>query len=43
MGALLGAVLGVALALIVNYAESSGPVAASGREVAAAAWISNWP
>lgn len=36
MGALLGAVLGVALALIVNNAETSGPVAASGRAVAAA-------
>jgi len=36
-GALLGAVLGVALALIVNNAASSGAVATSGREVAAAA------
>jgi hypothetical protein len=36
MGALLGAVLGVALALIVNNADSSGPVAASGRAVSAA-------
>jgi hypothetical protein len=36
MGTLLGAVLGVALALIVNNAETSGPVAESGRAVAAA-------
>jgi hypothetical protein len=35
MGALLGAVLGVALALIVENAETSGAGAASGRERAA--------
>jgi len=32
MGALLGAVLGVSLALIVEHAETSGVVAALGRE-----------
>jgi hypothetical protein len=35
MGALLGAVLGVALALIVEHAETSRAVAALGRERAA--------
>jgi hypothetical protein len=35
MGALLGAVLGVALALIVEHAETSSAVAALGRERAA--------
>lgn len=35
MGALLGAVLGVALALIVENVESSGTVAMAGRERAA--------
>lgn len=36
-GCCLGPVLGVALALIVNSAASSGAIATSGREVAAAA------
>jgi hypothetical protein len=35
MGALLGAMLGVGLALIVEHAESPRPVAAAGRERAA--------
>jgi hypothetical protein len=35
MGALLGAVLGVALALVVENAQTSGAVAALGRERAA--------
>ena len=42
-GALLGAVLGVALALIVNNAASSGAVATSGREVAATSPPSSRP